>query len=114
VFTWIARADLPHARTIQVNTEARARTPYLYAPTTQFFLQAPKDGWISETAIDRLLHVPGVAGFVHTPAPGTAVRRTVDLLSSPGTVYLTGDSAERIDEAHVALRELEAACMYHS
>jgi hypothetical protein len=93
---------------------ARARTPYPYAPVTQFFLQAPEDGRISETAIERLLHIPGVAGFVHTLAPGTAVRRTVDLLSSPGTVYLSADSAERIDEAHKAVRELEATRMYRT
>lgn len=93
---------------------SRTRTPYPYAPVTQFFLQAPADGKISETAIERLLRVPGVAGFVHTPVPGTAVRRTVDLLSSPGTVYLSGDCAQRIDEAHAAVRELEASCMYQA
>lgn len=91
---------------------ARTRTPYAYAPVTQLFLQAPKDGWINGNAIERLLHNPGVAGFVYTPASGTEVRQTVDLLSSPATVYLSADSAEEIDAAHGAVRELEATLMY--
>lgn len=103
-----AALDSPGAHAV------RARTPYPYAPVTQCFLQAPADGRISESAIERLRQVPGVAGFVHTPAPGTAVRRTVDLLSSPGTVYLSGDCAQRIDEAHAAVRELEVTHVYHT
>ena len=103
-----AALDSPDAHAV------RARTSYPYAPVTQFFLQAPADGRISETAIEQLLHVPGVAGFVHTPVPGTTVRRTIDLLSSPATVYLSGNSAQQIDEAHTALRELEATRMYHT
>ena len=103
-----AALDSPGAHAV------RARTPYPYAPVTQCFLQAPADGRISESAIERLRQVPGVAGFVHTPAPGTAVRRTVDLLSSPGTVYLSGDCAQRIDEAHAAVRELEATHVYRT
>ncbi len=106
--TVLAALDSPDAHA------ARARTPYPYAPVTQLFLQAPTDGWIGEGAIERLLHVPGVAGCVHTPAPGTAVRRTVDLLSSPATVYLSGDSAQQIDEAHTAVRKLEAAHFYQA
>jgi hypothetical protein len=78
------------------------------------FLQAPSDGWISESAIERLLQVPGVAGFVHTPASGTAVRQTVDLLSSPATVYLSGDTAQQVDDAHAAVRELEATHIYQT
>ena len=103
-----AALDSPGAHAV------RARTPYPYAPVTQCFLQAPADGRISESAIERLRQVPGVAGFVHTPAPGTAVRRTVDLLSSPGTVYLSGDCAQRIDEAHAAVRKLEVTHVYHT
>jgi biotin carboxylase len=93
---------------------ARARAPYPYAPVAQLFLQAPTDGWIGKSAIERLLQVPGVAGCVHTPASGTAVRRTVDLLSSPATVYLSGDTAQQVDEAHAAVRELEAAHIYQT
>jgi biotin carboxylase len=93
---------------------ARARCPYPYAPVAQLFLQAPADGWISKNAIERLLQVPGVTGCVHTPAPGTAVRRTTDLLSSPATVYLSGDTAQQVDEAHAAVRKLEAAHIYQT
>ncbi|MBR7825732.1 ATP-grasp domain-containing protein [Actinospica sp. MGRD01-02] len=103
-----AALDSPEAHAL------RARTPYAYAPVTQFFLQAPANGRIDAAAIERLLQIPGVAGFVHPPAPGTAVRRTVDLLSSPATLYLSGDCAQQIDEAHAAVRELEATCMYHT
>jgi biotin carboxylase len=91
---------------------AKARKPYVYAPVAQLFLQAPTDGWIGKGAIGRLLRIPGVAGCVHVPTPGTAVRRTVDLLSSPATVYLSGGTAQQIDEAHAAVRELEAAHFY--
>lgn len=93
---------------------SRTRVAYPYSPVTQLFLRAPADGYISETAVERLLEVPGVTGYVHVPAPGTAVRRTVDLLSSPATVYLSADSAEQIDEAHAAVRELEATLMYQA
>jgi biotin carboxylase len=92
----------------------RTRKPYSYAPVAQLFLQAPADGWIRDGAMERLLRVPGVAGCVQAPAPGTAVRRTVDLLSSPATVYLSGDTAEQVDEAHAAVRDLEAADFYQT
>jgi biotin carboxylase len=93
---------------------ARAREPYPYAPVTQLFLQAPADGWIGEGAIERVLQIPGVTGCVHTPAPGTPVRRTVDLISSPATVYLSGDTAKQVDKAHAAVRALEAADFYQT
>ncbi|HEX4791957.1 MAG TPA: ATP-grasp domain-containing protein [Actinospica sp.] len=93
---------------------ARARTPYPYAPVAQVFLQAPTDGRIRKDAVERLLQIPGVAGCVHTPASGTAVRRTVDLMSSPATVYLFGDTPRQVDRAHRAVRELEAAHFYEA
>lgn len=93
---------------------ARASDPYAYAPVTQTFLQAPADGFITESSIKRLMRVPGVAGCVHTPAPGSPVRHTVDLLSSPATVYLTADSTQRIDQAYAAVRELESSGFYQS
>jgi biotin carboxylase len=93
---------------------ARARTPYPYAPVAQLFLQAPADGWIGKRAIERLLQVPGVSGCVHAPASGTAVRQTVDLLSSPATVYLSGDTTQQVDKAHAAVRELEATHIYQT
>jgi hypothetical protein len=76
------------------------------------FLQAPADGWIDADALKALLEISGVAGFVHTPEPGTAVRRTVDLLSSPATVYLSGATARQVDQAYAAVRQLEAADLY--
>jgi biotin carboxylase len=91
---------------------ARAHQPYPYAPVTQMFLQAPADGWIDADALKALLEIPGVAGCVHAPEPGAAVRRTVDLLSSPATVYLAGANARQVDEAHAAVRALEAAGLY--
>ena len=93
---------------------ARASDPYAYAPVTQMFLQAPADGRIGSDSIERLLRIPGVAGFVHTPTPGAAVRQTVDLLSSPATVYLTAGTAQQIDQAYAAVRKLESTDFYQS
>lgn len=92
----------------------RARAPYRYAPVTQLFLQAPADGRIGRDALDRLAQIPGVAGCVHTPAAGAAVRRTVDLLSSPATVYLIAGTTWQVDQAHAAVRKLEAADFYEN
>ena len=97
-----------------VTHAARAREPYAYAPVTQLFLQAPTDGWIGEDAIEQLVQIPGVAGCVHAPAAGTAVRRTVDLLSSPATVYLIADATWQVDQTYAAVRKLETADFYQS
>jgi biotin carboxylase len=92
----------------------RASGPYPYAPVTQLFLQAPADGWIGDGAIEQLMQIPGVAGCVHAPAAGTAVRRTVDLLSSPATVYLIADATWQVDQTYTAVRKLEEADFYQS
>jgi biotin carboxylase len=91
---------------------ARTSDPYPYAPVTQLFLQAPADGWIDDGALEQLAQIPGVAGCVHAPAAGATVRRTVDLLSSPATVYLIADTTWQIDQAHEAVRKLEVADFY--
>jgi biotin carboxylase len=93
---------------------ARASAPYPYAPVTQLFLQCPVNGRIGDDSIEQLLRIPGVAGCVHTPAPGAAVRQTVDLLSSPATVYLTADTTRQIDQAYAAVRELESTDFYQN
>lgn len=93
---------------------ARAGDPYPYAPVTQMFLQAPADSRIGVDSIDRLVQIPGVAGCVHIPMPGAAVRQTIDLLSSPATVYLTADTTQEIDRAYAAVRELESTGFYQS
>lgn len=93
---------------------ARASNPYSYAPVTQMFLQAPAEGRIAQDSIGKLMRIAGVAGFVHTPAPGAPVRQTVDLLSSPATVYLTARTTRQIDQAYAAVRELESTGFYQS
>lgn len=93
---------------------ARAGNPYLYAPVTQLFLQAPVNGWIGDGAIEQLEQIPGVAGCVHAPAAGAAVRQTVDLLSSPATVYLIADTTWQVDQAYTAVRKLEGTDFYQS
>jgi biotin carboxylase len=93
---------------------ARAREPYPYAPVTQLLLQAPADGWIEDDAIKALLQIPGVLGFTHEPVPGAAVRRTVDLLTSPGTLYIAAESATLVDRACAAVRSLESPTLYRT
>ena len=91
---------------------ARARQQYAYSPVTQIFLQAPAGGRVSAAGIEKLAQIPEVAGFVRPLMLDGAVSQTVDLLSSPGTLYLTGESTRRIDCAHSAVRALEAADLY--
>lgn len=94
---------------------ARARGLYPFAASvTQMFLQASRDGQIDEAAMKQLLEIPGVAGAISIPPPGAPVRRTVDLLSSPGTVYLIADSPEQVDSAYAAVRTLESTGLYQS
>lgn len=88
---------------------------YPYRPVTQLFLQAPPDAMVAgPDALERLLAIPGVTGLVSPLHPGTPVAQTIDLLTSPGTVYLTGRERKAIESAYERVRALEADGLYVS
>lgn len=88
------------------------RIGYPYrTPVTQLFLQAPADSFISASGADRLAAIPGVTGTVHPLHAGEQVSATIDLLTSPGTVYLSGDRAT-VERAYRSVRALENDGLY--
>ena len=92
----------------------RAHQPYCYRrPVAQVLLQCPADGVIGPSeAVNELMAIPGVAGAVHPLVPGTPVRRTADLLSSPGILYLAAENPDELEKAYAAVRKSEAAGLY--
>jgi biotin carboxylase len=87
-------------------------TAYAYqGPVTQLFLQAPADGVISAATVEKLTAIPGVLGTVHPLHAGAPVSATIDLLSSPGTLYLAGDRAT-VENAYLAVRASERNGLY--
>ncbi len=86
---------------------------YAYVPVTQLFLNAPDGAAIGPaSAIQALMSIPGVAGLVSPLRPGAPVNRTIDLLTSPGTVYLADPDAAQIEHAYLQVRTLEARGLY--
>lgn len=78
-------------------------------------LVAPHDGVLDADGLRRLAGIPSVRyGSALSLAPGTPVRRTVDLFSSPGALYLVGDDAGQLEQDHRRIRELEAGGLYRS
>lgn len=88
---------------------------YAYRPVTQLFLQAPPNAMIGgPRAIEQLLHVPAVAGLVSPLRPGSEVAQTIDLLTSPGTVYLAARERKSVETGYEMVRALEAHGLYVS
>lgn len=82
-------------------------------PVSKLFLQAPRDAVLGPAeAIAALLEIPTVAGLVHPLRPGTAVAETVDVQSSPGTVYLIGRERKSVRAACDEVRRLEYTDLY--
>jgi biotin carboxylase len=79
---------------------------------TKVSLIATRDGALDEDRLRTLLALPTVRGYVGALAPGVAVSRTVDVLTSPGRVVLAADYAEDINEDYAAIRGLEASGLY--
>ncbi|MFJ9379288.1 hypothetical protein [Streptomyces sp. NPDC101455] len=75
-------------------------------------LIAPYDGVIDEDLLLTLLTLPTVRGYVGALVPGTAVRRTVDLLTSPGRLTLAAEDPRAIAQDYATIRALEAAGLY--
>jgi biotin carboxylase len=75
-------------------------------------LIAPHDGTLDENLLRTLLTLPTVRGYVGTLVPGIAVKRTTDLLTSPGRLTLAAQDLRAIDQDYNAIRAIEAAGLY--
>jgi biotin carboxylase len=77
------------------------------------WLVAPFDGEIADgPALAELSSLPSVIGVAQGLRPGTPVRQTVDLFSTPGYVYLSAAAIEDIERDHRRIRELESSGLY--
>ncbi|WP_406834906.1 hypothetical protein ACICHK_00480 [Streptomyces sp. AHU1] len=86
------------------------RRPHQFV--TKVSLIAERDGALDAALLHTLLALPTVRGHVGNLVPGAAVRRTVDLLTSPGRLVLASDNARAITEDYQTIRALEAHGLY--
>ncbi|HEY1619753.1 MAG TPA: ATP-grasp domain-containing protein [Streptosporangiaceae bacterium] len=91
---------------------SRHRGPYLrHACAVQLDLAASRPGVMDPGAFAAISALASVRGWVGHVVPGGRVTRTVDLLTSPGTFYLTG-AAEEVEADIAWIRELEQTELY--
>ncbi len=91
---------------------ASHRGPYLrHARAAQLDLAAPRPAVMDPGTFATISALPSVRGWVGHVAPGGPVTRTVDLLTSPGTLYLAG-TADAIEADITRIRELEQTELY--
>ncbi|MFB7511951.1 MULTISPECIES: ATP-grasp domain-containing protein [unclassified Streptomyces] len=78
-------------------------------------LIAPADGHVDAVALDEVRQLPSyLCGSTDALLPGTPVRRTVDLFSSPGHLYLVSDSRDQVERDYEQVRALERKALYGS
>jgi biotin carboxylase len=82
------------------------------ATVAKISLIAPYDGVLDPLLVKTLLNLPTVRGYVGALVPGGRVRRTVDLLTSPGRLTLAADDPRAIDHDHSAIRGMEDSGLY--
>jgi biotin carboxylase len=76
-------------------------------------LIAPYDGHIAVNNIAaQLRRLPTLHDVIGDIAPGTPVMRTVDLFTSPASLYLIADDVPQVDQDYARIRELEALGLY--
>ncbi|MGW7276372.1 ATP-grasp domain-containing protein [Streptomyces sp. NPDC054864] len=76
-------------------------------------LIAPHDGALADgPALDELNTLPTLSASVRSLAPGTPVRRTVDLFSSPDHLYLLDSDLAAVERDYARIRELEHGGLY--
>ncbi len=76
-------------------------------------LTSPRDGVVpGEEGFAEVRNLPSFLDMVLTIPPGRPVRRTVDLTSVPGYLYLSSDDAAQIEADYRRLRELEENGLY--
>jgi biotin carboxylase len=82
------------------------REPRTLRHACRVTLCAPYDGTIDSAAWAEVLDLPCVAGTLGHVTGGSPVRTTVDLLTSPDSVYLVGEP-DVIERSYRAIRALE-------
>jgi biotin carboxylase len=92
----------------------RAAAPYeLRSHSRCLALISDHDGLIvSADGLREIERLPSYAASLATLGPGDLLRRTVDLFSSPGTIYLVHPEVEQLRTDYERLRELERAGLY--
>lgn len=76
-------------------------------------LVAPRDGAIDADVLDTIRALPSVyCGSALELPDGMPVSRTVDLLTSPGHIYLLAHNSESLEGDYRAIRELETNGLY--
>jgi ATP-grasp domain-containing protein len=76
-------------------------------------LVSPCDGVVDGRAVAGLAGLPSAyCGSALELVAGTPVRRTVDLLTSPGHIYLIAEDQAALDRDYARIRELEAGGLY--
>jgi hypothetical protein len=89
----------------------RAAQPYeLAAGAYCVMLISQHEGLIVDDAGMREIEaLPSFAGTIHMLKPGDHLKRTVDLFSCPGFIYLIDPDRERLKADYDRIRELDAA-----
>ncbi|MET8411277.1 hypothetical protein ABZV34_24750 [Streptomyces sp. NPDC005195] len=82
------------------------------ATVARVSLIAPYDGILDPVLVNTLLDLPTVRGHVGNLVPGGRIKRTVDLLTSPGRLTLAAEDPREIDHDHAAIRGLEDSGLY--
>jgi biotin carboxylase len=92
----------------------RAAVPYeLRGHAECVALISEQEGQIvSCDRLDALRQLPSYCGEIAMLGPGSEIARTVDLFSSPGSVYLVHIEERRLRQEYERLRELERAGLF--
>lgn len=92
----------------------RARRPYeLSAHARCVALISEQDGRIASCErLAELERLPAYGGSIAVLGVGDRIRRTVDLFSSPGTIYLIHPDRRELERDYARLRELERAGLF--
>ncbi|HXR31655.1 MAG TPA: ATP-grasp domain-containing protein [Solirubrobacterales bacterium] len=92
----------------------RASQPYeLREAAYCVMLISPHEGRIVSTAgLEEIERLPTFAGSIAMLEPGQQLRRTIDLFSCPGMVYLVDPDRGRLQADYERLRELETQGLF--
>jgi biotin carboxylase len=61
------------------------------------------------SGLDRIRALPSFSGIFHTPEIGEVIRRTVDIFTIPGVVYICHEDPNILQQDYDSIRALEAA-----
>ena len=73
-------------------------------------LCSPYDGIVvSNHCPETIGKLASFRSLIHTPAPGEAVARTIDLFTNPGIVYLANQDERNLEQEYRQIRQWESA-----